>query len=390
MAKRLAQRDAALLNGVLCHGLDYDDTHMTGIIHLTVSVLPTVLSLAGQRGASGADMLAAYIAGVETGARIASATRGGLHAHGFHPTAVVGAFASTLAAGRLLGLDAAQLVHAQGVALSMASGSLQFIEDGAWTKRMHPGWAAQAAITAATFAANGIQAPQAPYEGRYGFYRCYLGEAEHARIDLSLATAGLKADGSATQWEVENVAIKPFPMCHFVHASADAAIALHRQGIDPSRIRAVEVHVPAGVVQSVCEPVANKRRPTSDYDAKFSLVYAVASGLLRGRLGLKELTPEAFWRPRSAEPDGSHRIRRGCQDHIPASLHRRGPRHARRRRDGAASRAREPRSRRAPAVQRRGTRKVLRQRDASLFPQPRAGRMRPGALARQARERANA
>ncbi|HET9535478.1 MAG TPA: MmgE/PrpD family protein, partial [Mesorhizobium sp.] len=86
-SKRLAQRDAALLNGVLCHGLDYDDTHMTGIIHLTVSVLPTVLSLAGQRGASGADMLAAYIAGVETGARIASATRGGLHAHGFHPTA---------------------------------------------------------------------------------------------------------------------------------------------------------------------------------------------------------------------------------------------------------------------------------------------------------------
>ena len=87
-----------------------------------------------------------------------------------------------------------------------------------------------------------------------------------------------------------------------------------------------------------CEPVANKRRPTSDYDAKFSLVYAVASGLLRGRLGLKELTPEAF-RTHSAEPDGSHRIRRGCQDHIPASLHRRGPRHARRRR---AVRHREP------------------------------------------------
>lgn len=293
-ARRLPQRDAALLNGVLCHGLDYDDTHMTGIIHLTVSVLPAVLAMAGQRGASGADMLAAYIAGVEAGARIASATRGGLHAHGFHPTGVVGAFASTLAAGRLLGLDDAGLVHAQGIALSMASGSLQFIEDGAWTKRMHPGWAAQAALTAATFAAHGIQAPQAPYEGRYGFYRCYLGQVEHERIDLSLATAGLKTDGTTAQWEVENVAIKPFPMCHFVHASADAAIALHRTGIDAARIRSVEVRVPAGVVQSVCEPVANKRRPTSDYDAKFSLVYAVASGLLRGKLGLKELTPEAF------------------------------------------------------------------------------------------------
>ncbi|MBI3374343.1 MAG: MmgE/PrpD family protein [Betaproteobacteria bacterium] len=293
-AQRLPLRDAALLNGVLAHGLDYDDTHMTGIIHLSVSVLPTVYALAGERRASGADMLAAYIAALEAGARIASAARGGFHAHGFHPTGVVGAFASTLAAGRLLGLDITQLVHAQGIALSMASGSLQFIEDGAWTKRMHPGWAAQAAITAATFAANGIVAPQAPYEGRYGFYRCYLGEAEYRNVDLTLATAGLGSDGTATRWELENVAVKPFPMCHFVHASADAAIALHRSGLDPQRIRSVQVLVPAAVIPAVCEPVAKKRRPVSDYDAKFSLPYAVASGLLRGRLGLKELTPEAY------------------------------------------------------------------------------------------------
>jgi 2-methylcitrate dehydratase PrpD len=295
--ERLPLRDAALLNGVLTHGLDYDDTHMTGVIHLSVSVLPTVLALGAERGASGAEMLAAYIVGLEAGARIGAAARAGFHAHGFHPTGVVGAFASTLAAGRLLGLDAAQLVHAQGFALSMASGSLQFIEDGAWTKRLHPGWAAQAAISAANFAAHGLPAPQAPYEGRYGFYRIYLGQDEYAKADLTLATAGLKADGSATTWELQNVAIKPFPMCHFVHASADAAITLHRSGIDPKRIRSVEVAVPAGVVQSVCEPVANKRRPQSDYDAKFSLNYAVASGLLRGRLGLKELTADAYGDP---------------------------------------------------------------------------------------------
>jgi 2-methylcitrate dehydratase PrpD len=141
---------------------------------------------------------------------------------------------------------------------------------------MHPGWAAQAAISAVDFAAHGIPAPQAPYEGRYGFYCCYLGqEARRHGDDLALATTGL-------------VAIKPFPMCHFVHASADAAIALHRSldrsGIDAARIRSVEVAVPSGVAQSVCEPVANKRRPKSD-DAKFSLNHAVASGLLRGRLG---------------------------------------------------------------------------------------------------------
>jgi len=293
-ARRLPLRDAALLNGVLTHGLDYDDTHMAGVIHLSVSVLPAVLALAGRRRASGAEMLVAYIAALEAGARISSVTKSGLHAHGFHPTGVVGAFASSLAAGRVMGLSAKQLVHAQGAALSMASGSLQFIEDGAWTKRFHPGWAAQAGITAATFAAHGIAAPQSPYEGRYGFYRLYLGEAEHAGIDLALATANLASDGSASRWEIDNVAIKPFPMCHFVHASADAAIALHRRGVDAARIRSVQVRVPAGVVQAVCEPLANKRRPNSDYDAKFSLPYAVASGLLRGRLGLKELEPAAY------------------------------------------------------------------------------------------------
>ena len=295
--RRLPMRGAALLNGVLTHGLDYDDTHMSGIIHLSVSVLPTVLATAAHVGLGGREALTAYIGGLEAGARIASATRGGLHAHGFHPTGVVGAFAGALAAGRLIGLDSEGLVHAQGMALSLASGNLQFIEDGAWTKRMHPGWAAQAAITAATFAAAGIPAPTSPYEGRYGFYRCYLGQEEHARIDLSLATAGLNADGSASVWETGNIAVKPFPVCHFIHASADAAIALHRSGLDAARIASVEVRVPAGVMPAVCEPVDTKRVPTSDYDAKFSLPYGVASGLLRGRLGLKELEPSAFTDP---------------------------------------------------------------------------------------------
>ena len=300
-ATRLPMRDAAMLNGVLAHGLDYDDTHMAGVIHLTVSLLPAVLALGSERNASGAAVLAAYVAALEAGARIASVVKSGLHAHGFHPTGVVGAFASALAAGKLLGLNLDQLVQAQGIALSLASGSLQFIEDGSWTKRLHPGWAAQAGITAAVMASHGIPAPRAPYEGRFGFYRLYLGQDEHARIDPALAFTGLSAPDSAAprvmQWELENIAIKPFPMCHFVHASIDAAIALRAQGVNPAQVRAIEVKVPAGVVPAVCEPQAKKRRPQSDYDAKFSLPYAVASGLLRGRLGLAELDPQAFQDP---------------------------------------------------------------------------------------------
>jgi 2-methylcitrate dehydratase PrpD len=98
-------------------------------------------------------------------------------------------------------------------------------------------------------------------------------------------------------WEIENVAIKPFPACHFVHACADAAIALHRAGVDPEGIRSVVAHVPQGVVEAVCEPIAAKRRPQNDYDAKFSIPYAVASGLARGRLGLAELRPDALVEP---------------------------------------------------------------------------------------------
>jgi 2-methylcitrate dehydratase PrpD len=296
-ARRLPLRDATLLNGILAHGLDYDDTHMAGVLHLSVSVLPALYNMAARRRASGADLLAAYIAGLESGARIASVVKSGFHGQGFHPTAVVGVFASALAVGRLVGLDAPGLVDAQGIALSMASGSLQFIEDGSWTKRIHPGWAAQSGITAALFAQQGIPAPHAPYTGRYGLYRSYLDTGRQAAVDLALGTAHLDADGRATAWELENIAVKPFPMCHFVHASADAAIALHRQGLDIDQVLGVEVAVPAGVVQAVCEPLAAKRRPTSDYDAKFSLPYAVASGLARGRLGLAELDPAAFADP---------------------------------------------------------------------------------------------
>lgn len=293
-ANRLPLRDALVQNGVLTHGLDYDDTHMAGVVHLTVSILPAVLGVGARHGASGSDMLTAYVAAVEAGARIASAARGGFHTRGFHPTGLVGAFACALATGRLMGLDAAQLVHAQGAALSMASGSLQFIEDGAWTKRVHPGWAAQAGLTAATLAQHGVVAPQAPYTGRYGLYASHL----DAPADLSLATAGLHADGGIDHWELPSIAVKPFAMCHFVHAATDAAIALHGAGgIDPGDIETIEVLVPHAAVELVCEPADRKRRPQNAYDAKFSLPYAVVSGLTRGKLGLKELLPEAYLDP---------------------------------------------------------------------------------------------
>ena len=293
MAYRLPLRDAAVVNGALMHGLDYDDTHAAGVIHLTVSTLPAALGTAAHFGASGAELLAAYIAGVETGARIAAVVKSGFHQVGFHPTGVVGAFAASLVAGRLMKLSPECLAGAQGIALSLASGNLQFIEDGSWTKRIHPGWAAACGISAASLAADGFPAPREAYEGRFGLYRSHLPPAALEACDFSLAISGL-----GSTWEIDNVAVKPFPACHFLHGCAEAAIALHRAGVDPERVRSIRALVPEGVVKAVCEPLAAKRRPKSDYDAKFSLPYAVASGLARGRLGLAELAPEALVEPR--------------------------------------------------------------------------------------------
>ena len=287
-AQRLPLRDAVLANGILMHGLDYDDTHSEGIVHLTVGVLPAALGVAAELDRPGRDLLVAYVAGVEAGARLGSVAKGGFHQVGFHPTGVIGAFASALAAGKLHGLDIEQLVNAQGVALSAASGSLEFLEDGSWTKRFHPGWNGVGGITAAMMAKHGFVAPAAAYEGRFGLFKSHLGPLD-AQCDYARATQGL-----AKVWETLNVAVKPYPACHFVHAFADAALELKRKGVEPSQVASITALVPAAVVKTVCEPVANKQRPANDYDARFSVPYAIAATLRAGKFGLAELEASAL------------------------------------------------------------------------------------------------
>lgn len=290
-AQRLPLRDAVLANGILMHGLDYDDTHTEGVAHLTVAVLPAVLGLGAELGRSGGDLVTAYVAGVEAGARIASVAKGGFHQAGFHPTGVVGAFAAAIAAGKLYRLDVPALVNAQGAALSVAAGSLEFLEDGSWTKRLHAGWAGVGGITAAALARHGFVAPTAAYEGRYGLFRIYL------RNENPEAERATQALGS--EWETLNVAVKPFPACHFVHAFADAAIALRQSGVDPAKVASVTALVPKEEVEVICEPAANKRRPANDYDARFSLPYVLAASLRAGKFGLAELEAGALADPQT-------------------------------------------------------------------------------------------
>ncbi|EIF28622.1 uncharacterized protein involved in propionate catabolism [Burkholderia sp. Ch1-1] len=293
--RRLGLRDAAMMNGVLIHGLDFDDTHSRGVIHSTSSALSCVLALADRDAVSGADLLAAYIVAMEVSTRVASAARGGFHDAGFHPTGLVGAFGCAVAAARLLQLDEARVAHAQGIVLSMAAGSLEFLEDGAWTKRAHPGFAAASAITAATLAKHGFTGPRLAYEGRFGLYASHLGKP------LDAADREIASEGLGSSWQIDEVAIKPLPACHFTHAVADAAMALHREhrfsAESLDSIRRMVARVPRGTVEIVCEPVDAKRKPVTAYDAQFSVPYIVATALLKGRFTLDELEPAALADP---------------------------------------------------------------------------------------------
>lgn len=292
--QRLALRDAVMMNGILVHGLDYDDTHVAAVTHASASAFPTALGLAAARGRTGRDLLVGYVLGVEVSARVGMAATGGFHPVGYHPTGVAGAYGCATLAARMDGLPAQGIAQAQGVVGSMASGTLEFLESGAWTKRAHPGWAGVCGITAAAFARQGFLAPERTYEGRYGLYATHLSAAPTGSgPDLTLLTGGL-----GEVWEVLDNAVKPYPACHFVHAHADAVLELvRREHLEPDDVQSVTCLIHPNSVGVVCEPAANKLAPRSDYDAKFSLPFVVAAALVRRRFTLAELLDDALHDP---------------------------------------------------------------------------------------------
>ncbi|MEY8240180.1 MAG: MmgE/PrpD family protein [Cycloclasticus sp.] len=285
--EKMSYRDAALANGLLIHGLDFDDTHVAGVVHMTSAVWPCVLAVGEKTNSTGEEMLAAYIAGMEVGARLGMVAKGAFHQVGHHPTGIAGAFACSLVACKLMKLSADEMEMAQGIVMSMASGNFQFLEDGAWTKRYHPGWAAVSGIMAATFAKAGYVGPKLPYEGRFGLYKSHLIGLEPG-CDYSLATAGLDS-----VWEVMNVGIKPYPSCHFTHAVIDATRKLTKEhNLSADQVESITALIPEEVVLTVCEPLDKKQSPSCAYEVQFSIPYLTSVALVRGDFSLKDLEPE--------------------------------------------------------------------------------------------------
>jgi len=199
---------------------------------------------------------------------------------------VVGIFGATVAATRLMGGDIDAVLRAQGVALSLCSGSMAFLDEGSWTKRLHPGWAASAALQAAALGVSGFEGPGEAYGGRFGFFALY---APGTSVETEVVSSQL-----FQEWGLRTVAIKPYPICHFNHAPVDAALALRQEhGVTPDAIESATILLDQRQFGVVVDPIETKRVPQNEYDAKFSAPYAVATALCKGRFSLAELEDAA-------------------------------------------------------------------------------------------------
>lgn len=290
-AVALPPRDAALVNGVLVHGLDFDDTHSEAVTHTSASALPLALS-AADPGCSGRRFLAGFVTASEITARVGAAARGRFHDRGFHPTGTAGAFGAVAGAGFLHGHSAQNLWDAQGIVLSMAGGSFEFLSSGAWTKRLHPGWAAVSGLTASALAAHGFVGPDKPYAGRFGLYNLYTDDGRTVQIDRV-------GDALGERWEFMNIAFKPYPACHLTHAFVDASTKLKAtHGLDPAQIETITALIAAPEMPIVCDPADVKMRPQNAYEAQFSLHYIIAATLMSDGFTLRELLPDSISDPK--------------------------------------------------------------------------------------------
>ena len=273
---------AALANGTSAHSIELDDTHQGGSIHLGVSVFSTALAVAEQVGASGKDFIAASVAGFEAAARLAMALRPKEHyARGFHPTATCGTFGSAVAAAKLLGLNEAQLVSALGIAGSQAAGSMEFLTDGAWTKRLHPGWAAFSGIHAALLAREGFIGPATIVEGKDGFLKAYSLHADPGKV----------SDGLGVDFQILQTAVKPHSCCRYTQAPIDATLQLVKEhSLQPRDIERVTIGMLETGIPVICEPAERKRHPAGIVDAQFSLPFGIAVALIKRRAGLEEFS----------------------------------------------------------------------------------------------------
>jgi len=264
--------EAALVNATAGHALDYDDVAIDG--HPSVVLVPAVLAEGERLGASGRELIAAYVAGYETWGELASRDADKHHGKGWHPSAVFGAVAAAAAGARLARLDAERTAHALAAAASMAGGLTANF--GSMMKPLQVGRAAQSGLIAARLAAKGFTASPDALEHRGGFLNAF-------------SPAGrVRTDGAIADWHIlkNGLNIKRYPVCYALHRCIDGLIFLRsKNNIKSENVKEVELSI--GRLQA---GILRHSRPQNALDAKFSAEFAASSAVLAGRVGLAELS----------------------------------------------------------------------------------------------------
>src|SRR5438105_1829857 len=277
---------AAFVNGTAAHGEDFDDTFEGGPVHAGAVIVPAVLAACERHNPDGRMALTGIAVGTEVLCRLSLVVPKAVHKAGFHPTAVFGAMGAAAGVGAALGLNARQIVDALGIAGSMAGGIIEYLAEGAWTKRLHAGWAAQSGIRAALLARGGFVGPRTVFEGVHGLFHGFAHTAD-GDYDALIADFGAR-------WVTDTLAFKPYPCGTMAQPYIDCARRLAARGIKPEEVSEIVCEVAEGTVHRLWEPLADKQRPRNGYAAKFAVPYLLATGFVHGGVGLGAFTESAI------------------------------------------------------------------------------------------------
>jgi len=224
--------------------------------------------------------------GTEVLCRLSLVVPKAVHKSGFHPTAIFGAMGAAAGVGAALGLNPKQIVDALGIAGSMAGGIIEYLAEGAWTKRLHAGWAAQSGLRAALLARAGFVGPRTVFEGLHGLFN---GFARTTHGDYAALTGDF-----GSRWVTDTLAFKPYPCGTMAQPYIDCARRLGARGIKAEDVAEIVCEVAEGTVHRLWEPLADKQRPPNGYAAKFAVPYLLATGFVHGRVGLGAFTENAI------------------------------------------------------------------------------------------------
>ena len=278
---------SAIIAGTAAHGEDFDDTFEGNPMHVGATMIPAMLSAAQKFNLNGDQILKGLTIGSELICRLALVAPTAMHKQSFHPTAVCGTFGVAAGLSSVLDLTEKQMVSALGIAGSFTSGIIEYLAEGSWTKRVHPGWSANSGMNAALIAKSGFYGPRTVFEGEHGFFEAFaLKEIER---DYSHLT-----DGLGKRWENQNLAFKPFACGTMAQPFVDCAIKIRKKIKNLNNISSITAKVGEGTVHRLWEPLKEKKNPSTPYSAKFSVPYCVAVGFIRGDAGLNEFNEKSI------------------------------------------------------------------------------------------------